>query len=300
MNTENWSKAWVKGANDLTRLWAYLSLLEEPRHHIYKSMPVWKIFGTFACGGWRGCGRAWTSTDCVVEFSYRYNYQRGRGEVLLVREFGQECRSCGALRYPKFDDESAAKTVGKVVERILKVFYGIQSTEKFVNPISGDVHSTARPRNYPHNSERCEACSYGLCFYDNKIPTVVVTSSTSLQAKRDRLEGPRARIPWSLRVMLKRRVLCQKMVSPRDDPLDILAEDLKKCQLEDESHEVPTVISQLSNSAVTKFSGNSTDTDKLLATALVKLALIKPEEMPKRNVEDSNANVDYSYYNYYY
>ena len=54
------------------------------------------------------------------------------------------------------------------------------------------------------------------------------------------------------------------------------------------------------NSAVTKFSGNSTDTDKLLATALVKLALIKPEEMPKRNVEDSNANVDYSYYNYYY
>ena len=58
-----------------------------------------------------------------------------RGEVLLVREFGQECRNCGALRYPKFDDESAAKTVGKVVERILKVFYGLQSTEKFVNPI---------------------------------------------------------------------------------------------------------------------------------------------------------------------
>ena len=37
------------------------------------------------------------------------------------------------------------------------------------------------------------------------------------------------------------------MVSPRDDPLDILADDLNKCQLEDESYELPTVISQLSN-----------------------------------------------------
>ena len=78
----------------------------------------------------------------------------------------------------------------------------------------------------------------------------LVWYNVSVVLRRDhsfRLEGPRARIPWSLRVMLKRRVLCQKMVSPRDDPLDILAEDLKKCQFEDESHELPTVISQLSN-----------------------------------------------------
>ena len=70
MNTDNWSKAWVKGANDLTRLWAYLSLLEEPRHHIYKSMPVWKVCTlTFLTTNFYS--KIWAEVEPGTLFEYR-------------------------------------------------------------------------------------------------------------------------------------------------------------------------------------------------------------------------------------
>jgi len=221
MNTHHWIGAWEKLGRELVGLPAYESLLEEPRHAHQKSMPVWKVFGSFDCHR-RGCrGRAWTSTECVVHFVYRYDPARGCGDARLVREFGQECRGCYGLTYPAFDAEAAEKTVNKLVQRIKKVFYGIDPAPSSceADPTAAvipDVHSSARLRKFPHNASRCEACHHGVCYYDRQQPRQWTAGQDRADERVDRLEGPQVKIPWSLRIVRGRMTLAQLVLTPQE------------------------------------------------------------------------------------
>jgi len=319
-NNEGWISAWAEQGRELVHLLAYLSLLDETRHHKFKAMPVWKIFGAFTCPG---CWRSWTSTECVVSFVYRYHPELARGEVRMIREFGQECRRCFKLARPTFDTESAAKTLGKLIQRIKKVFYGIED-QQHQRPES-DIHSSARLRNFPHNSARCEACRCGVCFFDVNRAT-----PSGQKLKLDRLEGPRARIAWVFGVYHKRRLLCEKLIRPEalleqpthhaepisySDPTEQEKGLKPNADNVNQSHEREYVRNcpasfeeivdgtkpseELNSVPLEPINSSSTDAEKLLASALAKLGIEVSRDSLNES-RDSNTNVDLSYYNYYY
>jgi len=224
----------------------------------------------------------------------------------MIREFGQECRRCGRTVRPTFDPESAAKTLGKLTQRLKKVFYGIEDEKQ----PETDVHSNARLRNFPHNSARCEACRCGVCFYDSNR----VTFSGHKQQLLDRLEGPQIKIPWVLRVYYKRRLLRQKLIRP--EPLGEAVRTLQtnSSETQEESHQPPVINSSMQEPSETadepdvqeeeqtaqeSTNDSSTDAEKLLASALAKLGIDLTKE-PLDESQDLNQNVDLSYYNYYY
>ena len=57
---------------------------------------------------------------------YRYNASKTRGEIIIVKEFGQQCKRCNRMVKPRFDIEATEKALLKIIERIKKSFYNQQ------------------------------------------------------------------------------------------------------------------------------------------------------------------------------
>ena len=41
--------------------------------------------------------RNWDSTKCNTTMEYRYNSSKTRGEIIIVKEFGQQCKKCNRM-----------------------------------------------------------------------------------------------------------------------------------------------------------------------------------------------------------
>ena len=70
--------------------------------------------------------RNWDSTSCNTTTKYRYNASKTRGEIIIVKEFGQQCKKCNRMVKPRFDIEATEKALSKIIERIKKSFYNQQ------------------------------------------------------------------------------------------------------------------------------------------------------------------------------
>ena len=70
--------------------------------------------------------RNWDSTNCNTTTEYRYNASKARGEIIIVKEFGQQCKKCNRMIKPEFDIEATEKALSKIIERIKKSFYNQQ------------------------------------------------------------------------------------------------------------------------------------------------------------------------------
>ena len=54
---------------------------------------------------------------------YRYYQSKKRGEIVIEKEFGQQCKKCNRMVTPRFDIEATEKAMSKIIERIKKAFY---------------------------------------------------------------------------------------------------------------------------------------------------------------------------------
>ena len=170
MNSETWKRAFSQSVSELKDMRTYQSLLQESRHHQFKEMIIHHMYGTFSCPNCKSKRwvliltesleitisafsiflRSWSSTSCNTEIKYRYNPTLKRGEVLISREFSQDCQRCNTSIKPKFDDEACEKAVEKILTRIKRVFYNQAPTS---NEFS-ERHSGAQMRENPHDSSR--------------------------------------------------------------------------------------------------------------------------------------------------
>ena len=92
-NSLCWKEAFKLLAKEIVDLTVYRDLLNEPRHHEFKEMTIHSIFGSFGCN----CEWSWSSNKCNALFEYRYNKWQKRGEINLLKEFGQKCKKCEEL-----------------------------------------------------------------------------------------------------------------------------------------------------------------------------------------------------------
>ena len=170
MSSENsWISSFAKHAKELVEFQTFGSILNEERHRESKEMVVQSMFGKFECNNpkckkknYKGQGkRSWTSTQCSTLISYRYNSRMRRGEIDIVKEYGQASQNCNCNTYakPEFDQEATDKAMEKIIKRMKKVFYNEGPP---ANEVS-ERHSQARERKNPHDSARCEACREGKC-----------------------------------------------------------------------------------------------------------------------------------------
>ena len=54
---------------------------------------------------------------------YRFDESKERGEIIIFKEFGQQCKRCNRMVRPKFDLEATEKALSKLIERVKKEFY---------------------------------------------------------------------------------------------------------------------------------------------------------------------------------
>ena len=160
MNIARWKNAWASEGDQLAHLSAVSELLDNERNHEPKSMDVYKMYGDFHCPGKKKqkCKGNWSSTECVSVWNYWYDPRVHQGQVVLVKEYQQQCRKCESWVSPHFDEESAGRAVSKLVTRIKRVFYGEAPAS-----VHSDRHSKANVRKKPHDFQRCEACRDGIC-----------------------------------------------------------------------------------------------------------------------------------------
>ena len=78
------------GANWLTPA-PRLTIAEE-RHLQSKEMTVHSMFGRFYCPNPRCNSKRWSSTSCNTDIKYRFDESEQRGEIVIVEEFGQQCK----------------------------------------------------------------------------------------------------------------------------------------------------------------------------------------------------------------
>ena len=192
-NGDLWTRVFMISAAEIVDMSAYKSLLLENRHHEFKEMIIYSMFGRFNCD--RCNSKSWTSTTCNTEIKYRYNPNTEQGEIEIVKEFGQACNRCNRRYQPKFDHEAVEMAMSKISERIKKVFYnqGPPSNEH------SSRHSHAKDRKVPHDSSRCQACQEGKCSFSEDYD---FDSSRRRHVSQtyQQYHGPQKRIPWALRV----------------------------------------------------------------------------------------------------
>ena len=81
-NCDLWIESFNNVASPLVKLDTTNLVLEEDRHHVFKEMPIWKMYGTFQCTN-KKCEkkRTWTSTECTTNILYRYDPIIKKGKV---------------------------------------------------------------------------------------------------------------------------------------------------------------------------------------------------------------------------
>ncbi|KAI9539914.1 hypothetical protein NQZ68_001847 [Dissostichus eleginoides] len=119
----------------------------------------WKIFCHCAFGNLKcpSCRKVWSSAKVTVLFHYRLRGERG---AVIMRPFGQACRSChdGTYARPGFSEEEVERALLRLWAKIRKNCYG----EMDDNDVGREQpHSTNYSK--PHESDLCEACSQGIC-----------------------------------------------------------------------------------------------------------------------------------------
>ena len=146
MNIENWSSAfealaaelvemklpmmsgkWEDSAMWLSGEFGRLSLRDSPgltiaegRHLKPREMTVHSMFGRFHCPNPKCKSKSWSSTSCNTDVRYRFDEREQRGEIVVVEEFGQQCKRCNRMVKPRFDLEATERAMSKIVERIKK------------------------------------------------------------------------------------------------------------------------------------------------------------------------------------
>ena len=127
MNIVNWNRAFEELGAELVemklpmrRKWGagpQLTIVEE-RHLQPKEMIVHSMFGNFYCPKCKT--KSWSSTSCNTAIKYRYDESEQRGEIVIIEEFGQQCKRCNRMVKPKFDLEATERAMSKIIERIKK------------------------------------------------------------------------------------------------------------------------------------------------------------------------------------
>lgn len=102
------------------------------------------------------CDRTWPSARVTVLFHYRLRASRG---TVLMRPFGQACRSCkNDFTLPGFSEAVVRETLLRLLHRVRKNCYGE------VEDDDDDRDSQRSTRHTkPHEANLCEACSQGIC-----------------------------------------------------------------------------------------------------------------------------------------
>lgn len=107
---------------------------------------------SFRCSS---CERTWPSARVTVLF--RYRLRAGRGTVLM-RPFGQACRSCDDdFTLPGFSEQVARDSLLQLLRKIRKNCYGEVDDDYYDD--GGDTQRHSKP----HEADLCEACSQGIC-----------------------------------------------------------------------------------------------------------------------------------------
>lgn len=127
----------------------YTAFKEGPRNR-YSYLPP----SRFLCSV---CDRSWPSARVTVLFRYRLRASRG---TVLMRPFGQACRSCnGNFTLPGFSEAEVRESLLRLFHRIRKNCYGEVDDDDYDD---GDSQRNTR-RTKPHEADLCEACSQGIC-----------------------------------------------------------------------------------------------------------------------------------------
>ncbi|KAI3358063.1 hypothetical protein L3Q82_003071 [Scortum barcoo] len=123
----------------------------------------WKVYshcayGHFQCGS---CNKIWPSARVVVLFRYRLRGDRG---TVIVRPFGQACRSCqdDEFELPGFAKKEVEEALLRLIHKIRKNCYGDVDDDD-------DDCSTSSTKVWtkPHEASLCEACIMGICCKDD-------------------------------------------------------------------------------------------------------------------------------------
>ena len=94
--------------------------IAEGRHLKPREMTVHSMFGRFHCPNPKCKSKSWSSTSCNTDVRYRFDEREQRGEIVVVEEFGQQCKRCNRMVKPEFDLEATERAMSKIVERIKK------------------------------------------------------------------------------------------------------------------------------------------------------------------------------------
>ena len=72
-NCDLWIESFNNLASPLVKLDTTDLILDEERHHAFKEMVIWYMYGTFQCTN-KKCGKKmpWNSTQCSTSILYRY------------------------------------------------------------------------------------------------------------------------------------------------------------------------------------------------------------------------------------
>ena len=127
-----------------------------------RSITIQKMYGQFNCST---CKRPWTSTKCVSDITYNYDFTTHMGKIQIEKEFQQNCKQCSRPSNPSFDLEATIRAMEIVVKRIKRIFYGIMPDVNDYGESS--KHSKAQERKAEHDSENCEACKVGKCGFND-------------------------------------------------------------------------------------------------------------------------------------
>ena len=99
----------------------------EKKHLKFKWMNIHSMYGRFYCPNPK-CKSNWSSTLCSTNMKYLFDESKERGEIIIFKEFGQQCKRCNRMVRQKFDLEATEKALSKLIERIKKEFYYHQPT----------------------------------------------------------------------------------------------------------------------------------------------------------------------------
>ena len=137
MNIVNWNRAFEELGAELVEMklpmrqnggagagWPIATAprltIAEERHLQPKVMTVHSMFGKFYCPNPKCKSKSWSSTSCNSDIKYRFDESKQCGEIVIVEEFGQQCKRCNRMVKPKFDLEATEKAMSKIIERIKK------------------------------------------------------------------------------------------------------------------------------------------------------------------------------------
>ena len=117
---------------------------------------IWSV----KCVGYHKCGVCdvnFTSANSQVKFQYRVVPKHRRGEVRILKQYGQMCRKCHNMEYniPRIDNNDKLYAMELLLTIVLSYFYNRNKDKpirKLDLPLSGK-----------HFEAGCEACACGDC-----------------------------------------------------------------------------------------------------------------------------------------